>query len=344
MKEKMTTVPSSPMVSVCVLAYQHAPYIRECLDSILMQQTSFPIEILIGEDESTDGTREICQEYAAQHPDRIRLFLRSRKDVIFVAGKPTGRFNFVETIRATQGKYIALCDGDDYWTDPLKLQKQVDYMETHPECVGCHHWHRYAISSEAGVYEECEAPTEHQGYWPEPIATSQDIFANRLRIKTRTHLFRNIIGEFPSWFYTVAFGDVPLTMILGKHGYFGFMNEVMAVYRQTGHGASSVGAKQANSRQKQCLKWIEIWEEGLLYYQYQYAPEACATMVHYYTLILNHSQNPLGLAPLLFTRIAIKSPLAWRIKAKLLLQVGRRYIDKVITSARLAFKKRLSPS
>ena len=81
----------TPVISVCVQTYQHKNYIRQCLDSVLSQKTNFPFEIILGEDDSTDGTREICLEYAAKHPDLIRLFLRSEKDKIYIDGRKTGR-------------------------------------------------------------------------------------------------------------------------------------------------------------------------------------------------------------------------------------------------------------
>src|SRR5690606_4014368 len=181
------------------------------------------------------------REYAEKYPDIIRLFLRSRKDVIYINGNPTGRYNLVQNLNAANGKYIALCEGDDYWTDPLKLQKQVDFLEAHPDCVSCHHWHQYTIPQQDGGYKIIPAPTKNQGYLPCEKASVKEIFANKLRVKTRTHMFRNVIKEYPGWFYKVAFGDVPLSMLLGKYGEFGFINEPMAVYRQTGQGVSSHG-------------------------------------------------------------------------------------------------------
>lgn len=118
-----------PLVSVCVITYNHGKYIRRCLDSILSQKTNFHFEVIIGEDESTDGTREICKQYAEQYPDHIRLFLRERKDVIYINKKPTGRFNFIETMKAARGKYIALCEGDDFWCYKRKLFKQIRFLE-----------------------------------------------------------------------------------------------------------------------------------------------------------------------------------------------------------------------
>lgn len=124
-----------PLVSVCVITYQHVAFIKDCLEGILMQQTDFPFEIIIGEDESTDGTREICIEYANKYPDKIRLFLRDRKtsQLFDETGKYICRFNGKWNRESARGKYIALCEGDDYWTDPLKLQKQVDFLESNPE-------------------------------------------------------------------------------------------------------------------------------------------------------------------------------------------------------------------
>ena len=122
-------VPDNPFVSICVQTYQHVNYIRECLDGILMQQTDFLFEILLGEDQSTDGTREICIEYAARYPEKIRLFLHHRENNIRIGGRATGRFNFLYNLYSSKGKYVAVCEGDDYWIDALKLQKQVNFME-----------------------------------------------------------------------------------------------------------------------------------------------------------------------------------------------------------------------
>src|SRR3954451_21269603 len=130
---------SLPLVSVCIITYNHKDYISQCLDSILMQQTNFPFEIIVGEDESSDGTREICKKFAENYPHKIRLFLRSRKDVIYYNGSATGRYNFVENLKAARGKYVAICEGDDHWIDPLKLQKQFDFMEKNKEFTHCFH-------------------------------------------------------------------------------------------------------------------------------------------------------------------------------------------------------------
>lgn len=132
------TALKKPLVTVCVFAFNHAAYIAKCLDSILMQQTNFDFIIYLGEDVSEkDNTREICIEYAEKYPDKIRLILQRKENKFPLRGRPSGRFNIFYGFLSTQSKYIALCDGDDYWTDPLKLQKQVDFLEANSQYGIC---------------------------------------------------------------------------------------------------------------------------------------------------------------------------------------------------------------
>lgn len=121
---------SDPLLSVLFITYNHESYLRQSLDSVLMQETDFEFEIVVGEDCSTDNTREILKEYKERYPGKIRLLFRERN-----FGRPT--LNVYETAMACRGKYIATLEGDDYWTDSHKLQKAVDHLEAHPECSGC---------------------------------------------------------------------------------------------------------------------------------------------------------------------------------------------------------------
>ncbi|HET8804246.1 MAG TPA: glycosyltransferase family 2 protein [Aequorivita sp.] len=130
---------NNPLVSVIILTYQQKEYIKDCLEGILMQKTNFPFEIIIGEDDSHDGTREICIEYAKKYPDIIRLILQHRENNMKLGEVPTLRFNLMYAIYSTRGKYIALCGGDDYWTDFRKLQKQFDILETRSDLAMCTH-------------------------------------------------------------------------------------------------------------------------------------------------------------------------------------------------------------
>lgn len=118
-----------PVVSVRTSAYNHAPFIRQCIEGVLMQKTNFEFEYIIGEDCSTDVTREIILEYAQKYPDKIRV-ITAEKNIGATA-------NAYRCMKAVKGKYIAMCEGDDFWIDEYKLQKQFDHMESHPECAIC---------------------------------------------------------------------------------------------------------------------------------------------------------------------------------------------------------------
>ena len=139
-----------PLVSVSVITYQHGKFIKQCLDSILSQITSFDFEILLGEDGSTDGTREICIDYANKYPDKIKLFLHDQDERDPKNGVSRATLNFINNLEQAKGKYIALCEGDDYWTDPINLQKQVDFLEENPDYVLC--WTRFeTLNDKTGV-------------------------------------------------------------------------------------------------------------------------------------------------------------------------------------------------
>jgi glycosyltransferase involved in cell wall biosynthesis len=129
--EDWSRLPAEPLVSVWMITYNHEPFIRQALNSVLMQEVNFDYEVVIGEDKSTDRTREIVEEYQRRHPDKIRLRL-ARENLYSQKLKPG-----LGVLAACRGKYIAMCEGDDYWTDPLKLQKQVEIFRKHPDCIFC---------------------------------------------------------------------------------------------------------------------------------------------------------------------------------------------------------------
>lgn len=214
-----------PTLSVCTATYNHAKYISQCLDSILMQKTVFEYEMLIGEDDSKDGTREICSEYSEKHPDKIRLFLNDRKNVVYINGRPTGRWNFINLLKNTQGKYIAICPGDDYWIDPNKLQKQVDFLENNPRCSICFH-NAYTIREPQNVPSGKYGPSISK-----PFFTLEDLLYQNF-LPTSSVVFRNrLFDEFPSWYWTVPMGDWPLHLLNAQSGDIGYLHETMSCFR-----------------------------------------------------------------------------------------------------------------
>jgi glycosyltransferase involved in cell wall biosynthesis len=210
-----------PKVSVSLLAYNHGPFVEQALDSILSQQVNFDYEIVIGEDYSQDNTREIVLNYQRKNPDKIRIFL-SKKPLN--DGK-SGRLNFVRNLKACRGEYVALLDGDDFWTSPFKLQKQVHFLDNHPECSIC--FHPVVNLCEIGDKEERVVyPPKRKG-----VYTVEDLLEANF-IASCSAMFRNgLLGEFPDWYFRIPVGDWPLHILNSQHGTIGFLDEVMGVYR-----------------------------------------------------------------------------------------------------------------
>jgi glycosyltransferase involved in cell wall biosynthesis len=240
---------SVPLVTICVQTYQHEPFIKKCLESVLMQQANFPFEIIIGEDESTDGTREICMDYANKYPGSIRLFLRSRKDVIYINGKPTGRFNFLENMKAAKGKYIALLDGDDHWTDENKLQEQVAFLENHPDFALC-------FTNVRLINKTGETIVESLLNYPVDVFTHES-FVAKISPPTLTTVFRKdaLPLNFPDDFNKVTNADMFLKGILSEEGRVKFINKVTG--NKCLHGAGVYAGTSSFQKEENKLKTYE---------------------------------------------------------------------------------------
>jgi glycosyltransferase involved in cell wall biosynthesis len=320
----MNNSPDNPVVSICCVTFNHKEYIKEAIEGFLLQKTTFPIEIIIHDDASTDGTTEIIKSFENKFPLVIKTIYQ--KENQWSKGK---RITPIAISRA-KGKYIALCEGDDYWTDQYKLQKQVDFLEQNSDCVACHHWHKYAYKDEQGNYEVTDAPTINQGYFPQEKSTVREVFSNKLRLKTRTVLYRNILQTFPKWYYKIVFGDVALSMIYGKHGKFGFIDESMAVYRQTGQGASLIGNGKYLFFFNHYLNWIKVWEYGIIDYNYKYFDVAKSTIVYFYTLILSKYSFSIAIFLKLIAYAVFKSPLHVIKKLTIIAEVSKKFMIKVV--------------
>lgn len=210
-----------PLVSICCITYNHKNYIRDAVKGFLMQKTDFPIEIIIYDDASTDGTAEIIKEYAKKYEDLIIPIFQTENQY----SKGVKIFSsYVFPI--TRGRYVALCEGDDYWIDPLKLQKQHDYMENNVNC---------SLTTHAAIVVNNHVPTN------KIIRTfnqNKNIVNNKLQslggssTPTASFFFRKkFIKNFPQWFLEAPIGDVPLFLFLLEKGYVYYLNEVMSAYR-----------------------------------------------------------------------------------------------------------------
>lgn len=202
---------SSPSVSVCVQTYNHERYISHCLDNILKQQANFDFEILIHEDDSTDETRQICQKYAERFPEKIRLFLNSRKNNISVAGEPTGNFTTLYNLFSAKGKYIAICEGDDFWGDPKKLQVQYDFMQSHPLYSLCFHDFKLVDSEGNLIQSDKASPLKYD-------LNSKELLYPVRHPSTLTIFFRNNFRNLPQEITRVITMDAFFYILLGKSG------------------------------------------------------------------------------------------------------------------------------
>lgn len=215
-KRKIMNKHENPLVSISTITFNHAPYIRQCLDGFLMQKTDFEFEVLIHDDASTDGTEEIIREYEAKYPDIIKPLYE--KENQWVKGRRgSAVFNFPRA----KGKYIAMCEGDDYWTDPLKLQKQVDILESNPEYSACAHKFRGLNDGVLGNTSSIDVKN---------ILTLYDLVWN-VPFQTATVMFRKKSLIIPPK-YSPYILDTFMFMLLAEQGDIYFINEYMSVYRQ----------------------------------------------------------------------------------------------------------------
>lgn len=221
-----------PLVSVCMITYNHEKYISQAIEGVLIQQTNFAFELIIGEDCSTDNTRKICLEYKEKYPNIIRLLL---PDVNLGMSK-----NFIETIQAATGKYIAFCEGDDYWTDSEKLQKQVSFLDANQKYSFC--CHRFRVLNDITKKWDEDVPNNYRA---------------RL-FEGKEHIDISLESQFKVWLtqpLTVVFcreklsleearkykyfRDVHLFFLLLSRGGGRCINFVGAVYRQHDGGVYS---------------------------------------------------------------------------------------------------------
>ncbi|AFK03055.1 glycosyl transferase family 2 [Emticicia oligotrophica DSM 17448] len=224
-----------PKVSICVPTYNHEKYIRQMLDGALMQKTDFDFEIIIGDDASTDNNQQIIQQYVDKYPAIFRAFLHKENQGPKEPKEFGGRNNVLGLLKACKGDYVALCEGDDYWTDPLKLQKQVDFMETNPDYAICHHNMRV-------IYEDGFPEHNFNDDNQKIESTIVDILEDSWFIATASTLYRNIFREkdFVDWHSRAAAGDWALVIQLAATGKIHYIPETMGVYRKHRGGLSNI--------------------------------------------------------------------------------------------------------
>lgn len=252
-----------PKVSVLMITYNHEKFIEQAVRSVMMQETDFDYELIIGEDCSTDRTREIVLQLKEEFPDKIRLLLHE-KNIGMIP-------NMIATYNACTGEYIALCEGDDYWTHPKKLQIQVDYMDAHPEC-------RLSFHKVKVIYEE--DPHRTKVIESKCITQSIDVthWLEYLYIATGSVVFRipDQWDDFPPIWYTrlQTSGDWPLFLWLHAQGgeFHEIVNSIpLSVYRIHENGVTNqsrmFSSKARQQRLERALEDVQLVSGNLGKYQ-----------------------------------------------------------------------------
>lgn len=228
------------MISVIVCTYNQEGTIGRTLDSILMQQCHVPYEIVIGEDCSTDRTREVCRQYAEQHPDTIRLLCNEQNKGLID--------NYFDCVLAAKGQYIADCAGDDFWVDPLKLEKEVSILETHDDVTLVHSdWAYYnettGLVRRSPAKPFTESVTQGKTMLEAIITQTRTPVVHLCTAVYRTAIVIKALKEDPSLLRNDDFGceDVPITFLMAHQGDIAYLPDVTLHYSQ-GHDSISCSA------------------------------------------------------------------------------------------------------
>ena len=194
-----------PIVSVILITYQHVEYIKDSINGLINQKSNYQWELIIGDDDSNDGTKEVCIEYALKYPNKIRLFLNKRANNLSILGKSCGIFQIVYSLLKARGKYIALCSGDDIWQDEFKIDKQVKYLEKNSNCSLTYH------------------------DWIERYKIEKSFYTSKIRNdfpKASTTVFLNLNKELPIPFLNVIQEDLFLQFMLKSKGNFHYLKSI----------------------------------------------------------------------------------------------------------------------
>ncbi len=234
------------MVSIECCVYNHEPYLRQCLDGFVMQKTNFPFEAIVHDDASTDGSASIILEYAERYPDIIKPIIETENQY----SKKDGSLRNILNAHLS-GKYIAWCEGDDYWIDPLKLQKQVEYLESHEDC--------------GIVYSKAKRWNEEQKTFGPSVGHEVRDFHELIKknvIPTLTVMFRrSLVTDYwemikdKNW----LMGDYPLWLYLSSLSRIHFFDETFGVYREHGGSATHKSDIQTRERFTESIRDIQMF-------------------------------------------------------------------------------------
>ena len=281
---------NSPLVSICCLTYNHEPYIRDCLEGFVMQQTNFIFEVLIHDDASTDNTAAIIREYEVKYPSIIKPIYQTENQ--YSKGvKVTSVYNFPRV----KGQYVAMCEGDDYWIDPLKLQKQVDFLE-------CNQDYSFSMSRVDVLIEKTKEIKKRKEL---VNPTQKEYFTLRDYLKspfsqTSSFMFKNDDFDFPSWTAKTHAGDQTLVVLkTGLKGKIKYHEECFSIYRLN---ENSISFKAKYDVYEKFIETLGYWHE---YLNYEYT--TIFTLRKWKTRTQsNYSKHNVGLLMKIYTKIKLR--------------------------------------
>ena len=258
---------NNPLVSVCCLTYNHKDYIRKCIEGFLIQNVNFDIEFLIHDDASKDETQNIIKDLVGDDP-RFILFFRE------VNIMSSGKKLLPHIFEKARGKYIAICEGDDYWIDPYKLQKQYDFLEQNTDCSLCFHSCYYLLNNNVLKISKPNFVPINYRY------NIEYIFSNEGgSIATHSIFFlKKYTDNLPNWYFKSSVGDLPLFLLLASNGKIGYIDEIMGVYRFMSNNSWS--EKFSKNLKFRIQNYISIIN---MYYSFNYY-----TKFHYFNLIFKN--------------------------------------------------------
>ena len=246
---QMDLLPTNPVVSVLMITYNHERFLAEAIEGIVKQVADFPFEIIIGEDCSTDKTRQIALSYQKKHPNLIRV-LYSERNI-------GPNKNVARVMSHCRGQYIAICEGDDFWIDVKKLQIQVGFLEASPDYVVTHHGN-IQIDSEGMIVDDNIIHPEINEY-------SNDTLVMGGFMQPLNMCFRNVIKEFPDEYYKVLSADSFLITLLGAFGKAKYLDNIIpSAYRiQQGGLWQGLSQDEKNIASTVTNFWISVYYKNI---------------------------------------------------------------------------------
>ena len=271
-----------PLVAIKCLVYDHEPYLRDCLEGFVMQQTNFPFVAIVHDDASTDNSAAIIREYEEKYPDIIKPIYEAENQYSKRDGSVGRIMN--AAVDATGAKYIAMCEGDDYWTDPLKLQKQVDFMEANPEYGLCYA-KAYRYNEELKKYIGVKGSARAEVY---ELSIQGTHHISTPTILMRQSLFLNCLSDSSFLLNNGLFTDSSLWWWFAANSKLYFMDDVVAVYRELSESASH--SKDINIVKDRIRKALKVKLFFLLKYPIQNKVYLESVIEDYLLYVDNYAQ------------------------------------------------------